>query len=42
MESTLVKKIVIENLFEEFSYEINYAANENVLIITGPNGFGKT
>lgn len=37
-----VKSIKIKNLFEIFNYDIQYPENENVLIITGPNGFGKT
>jgi predicted ATP-binding protein involved in virulence len=40
--TTLVKSIKIEGLFEIFDYTINYPNSENVLIITGPNGFGKT
>lgn len=42
MKTTIVKSVIIENLFEEFSYDINYGTDDNVLIITGPNGFGKT
>ncbi len=37
-----VKSVRIEKLFEIFDYDIEYAQGENVLIITGPNGFGKT
>ncbi|MGB1206371.1 MAG: AAA family ATPase [Chitinophagales bacterium] len=37
-----IKSIKIEKLFEIFDYEIIYPENEDVLIITGPNGFGKT
>jgi predicted ATP-binding protein involved in virulence len=40
--TTLVKSIKIEGLFEMFNYKIEYPTSENVLIITGPNGFGKT
>ena len=40
--TTLVKSIKIEGLFEIFNYKIEYPTSENVLIITGPNGFGKT
>jgi len=40
--TTLVKSIKIEGLFEMFNYHIEYPTSENVLIITGPNGFGKT
>ncbi|WP_341900429.1 AAA family ATPase [Fluviicola taffensis] len=39
---TLVKSIEIKGLFEIFNYKIEYPTKENVLIITGPNGFGKT
>jgi len=39
---TTIKSIKIEKLFEIFDYNIEYPADENVLIITGPNGFGKT
>lgn len=38
----MVKSIKIENLFEIFDYDIKYPDGENVMIITGPNGFGKT
>ena len=37
-----INSIKIEKLFEIFDYNISFSANENVLIITGPNGFGKT
>lgn len=40
--TTLVKSIKIEGLFEMFDYNVEYPTAENVLIITGPNGFGKT
>ncbi len=39
---TTIKSIKIEKLFEIFDYNIEYPADGNVLIITGPNGFGKT
>lgn len=42
MESMNIKSIKIENLFEIFNYTIEYPPEEKVLIITGPNGFGKT
>ena len=42
IQTTTVKSIVIEKLFDIFTYHINYPTDENVLIITGPNGFGKT
>ena len=37
-----VISIRIVNLFEIFDYNISFNNNENLLIITGPNGFGKT
>lgn len=37
-----INSIKIEKLFEIFDYNISFSPNENVLIITGPNGFGKT
>jgi len=37
-----IKSVKIEKLFEIFDYDIEYTQGENVLIITGPNGFGKT
>ena len=37
-----INSIKIEKLFEIFDYDISFKNDENVLIITGPNGFGKT
>lgn len=37
-----INSLKIENLFEIFNYDISFKTDENVLIITGPNGFGKT
>ena len=37
-----INSIKIENLFDIFSYDISFKKEENVLIIRGPNGFGKT
>jgi predicted ATP-binding protein involved in virulence len=37
-----INSIKIENLFDIFHYDIAFKPNENVLIITGPNGYGKT
>lgn len=37
-----IKAIEIKNLFGIFDYNILLSNNENLLIITGPNGFGKT
>lgn len=42
MTTTTIKSVHISNLFEMFDYEVKYPEGENVLIITGPNGFGKT
>jgi predicted ATP-binding protein involved in virulence len=35
-------KIEIKGLFDLFDYDIPLTNEENLLIITGPNGFGKT
>ena len=37
-----IRSLKIEKLFELFNYDISFQKNENILIITGPNGFGKT
>lgn len=37
-----ITSIKIEKLFEIFDYNISFSNSENLLIITGPNGFGKT
>ena len=37
-----INSIKIDKLFEIFDYDITFSEIENVLIITGPNGFGKT
>ena len=37
-----INSIKIVNLFEIFTYDISFKTDEKVLIITGPNGFGKT
>lgn len=37
-----ILSIKIENLFEIFDYDIQFKEGENVLILTGANGFGKT
>ena len=37
-----ITSIKINQLFEIFDYDIYFKSSENVLIITGPNGFGKT
>lgn len=38
----LISNIKIKGLFDQFDYDISLANEENLLIITGPNGFGKT
>lgn len=38
----MIQSLKITNLYYIYSYEINFAHDENVLILTGPNGFGKT
>jgi predicted ATP-binding protein involved in virulence len=40
--TTTIKSINIEKLFEIFDYNVEYPNKENVLLITGPNGYGKT
>ncbi len=37
-----INSIKIERLFDIFDYNISFKTDENVLIITGPNGYGKT
>ena len=37
-----INSIEIKNLFEIFNYNISFKSDENILIVTGPNGFGKT
>jgi predicted ATP-binding protein involved in virulence len=37
-----ITSIKIKGLFEIFDYDITFPQGENALIITGPNGFGKT
>ena len=37
-----IQSIKIENLFDIFDYDISFKPDENVLLITGPNGYGKT
>ncbi len=40
--TTKLQSIHIKGLFDMFDYDIEFAENENVLILTGANGFGKT
>jgi len=37
-----INSIKIKHLFEILNYDISFKTDEKVLIITGPNGFGKT
>ena len=37
-----INSIKIEKLFEIFDYNIAFSNSESLLIVTGPNGFGKT
>ena len=37
----MIKKLSIVKLFDQFDYEINFAAN-GITILTGPNGYGKS
>lgn len=37
-----INSVKIEKLFEIFDYNIAFSNSENLLIVTGPNGFGKT
>jgi len=37
-----INSIKIDKLFDIFDYNIPFSNKENLLIITGPNGFGKT
>lgn len=37
-----LKRIQVTKLFDIFDYDIPFPEEENALIITGPNGFGKT
>lgn len=38
----MIKSIKITNLYYTYSYDISVVNEANVLILTGPNGFGKT
>lgn len=38
----MIQSVKIEKLFGIFDYDISFQNEENILIITGPNGFGKT
>ena len=38
----LIKSISIKKLFGLYSYEIELEKDQNIFLITGPNGYGKT
>ena len=38
----MIKEITIEKLFGNYDYNIKIPQGENVSILTGPNGYGKT
>ena len=38
----MIKGIAIEKLFGIYNYDIKIPQGENVSILTGPNGYGKT
>lgn len=37
-----ISKIIVEKLFDLYSYEIDLSADKNISILIGPNGCGKT
>lgn len=37
-----INRIVIKNLFDLYSYDLDLGKNRNLTILTGPNGYGKT
>jgi len=37
-----LQKIEIEKLFDQYNYNIDFINNDNIKIITGPNGYGKS
>ncbi|MCQ2497371.1 MAG: AAA family ATPase [Lachnospiraceae bacterium] len=37
-----IKKVKVENLFDAFSYEIEFKEHDSISIIHAPNGYGKT
>lgn len=38
----MITHLKIKGLFNLYSYDIDFCNNPNILILTGPNGFGKT
>lgn len=39
--ANVVRRVVIEELYDKYSYDINFH-KDGVTLITGPNGYGKT
>ena len=39
--ANIVKRVVIEKLYDNYDYDITFDKN-GVTLITGPNGYGKT
>ena len=37
-----INRLKIKGLFDLFDYDLDFTNEENLKIITGPNGFGKT
>lgn len=37
-----IKKIIVENLFDTFTHQIDFNENSNITLILGQNGLGKT
>lgn len=37
-----ITKLTVRKLFGRFDYDVEFAKNENIRIITAPNGYGKT
>lgn len=37
-----IDRIHVEGLFDAFNYDLKFATNERIMIVTGPNGSGKT
>lgn len=38
----MIKRVTIKELFGIYNYDLSFSNDENLKIITGPNGFGKT
>ncbi len=37
-----IDRICVKDLFDAFNYDLKFVANERIMIVTGPNGSGKT